>query len=83
MKDVVNVKIKFREPVRPFAPSVLAERTEEYFVLPDAAKHYPGRFMLYVVDVRKRSATSSRCHARGWHRAVANGSPEVARAITA
>ena len=53
MKDIVNVKIKFREPFRPFAPSVLAERTEDYFVLSDAVKHYPGRFMLYVVDVRE------------------------------
>jgi carbamoyltransferase len=53
MKDIVNVKIKFREPFRPFAPSVLAERTEEYFVLPEAVRHYPGRFMLYVVDVRE------------------------------
>lgn len=52
MKDIVNVKIKFREPFRPFAPSVLAEKTEDYFVLPDAKKHYPARFMLYVVDVR-------------------------------
>ena len=25
MKDVVNTKIKFREPFRPFAPSILAE----------------------------------------------------------
>lgn len=53
MRDIVNVKIKFREPFRPFAPSVLAERAEEYFVLPQAAKHYPARFMLYVVDVRE------------------------------
>jgi carbamoyltransferase len=52
MKDIVNVKIKFREPFRPFAPSVLAERTEEYFVLPEAIRHYPSRFMLYVVEVR-------------------------------
>jgi carbamoyltransferase len=52
MKDIVNVKIKFREPFRPFAPSVLAERAEDYFTLPEAEKHYPGRFMLYVVDVR-------------------------------
>ena len=29
MKDIVNVKIKFREPFRPFAPSVLAECAEE------------------------------------------------------
>ncbi|MFQ5842715.1 MAG: carbamoyltransferase C-terminal domain-containing protein, partial [Thermodesulfobacteriota bacterium] len=54
MKDIVNVKIKFREPFRPFAPSVLAERAEEYFVLPEAARHYPARFMLYVVDVREK-----------------------------
>lgn len=53
MKDIVNVKIKFREPFRPFAPSVLAERAEEYFDLPDALKHYPARFMLYVVDVHE------------------------------
>jgi carbamoyltransferase len=53
MKDIVNVKIKFREPFRPFAPSVLADRAEEYFVLSEAAKHYPARFMLYVVDVRE------------------------------
>jgi carbamoyltransferase len=53
MKDIVNVKIKFREPFRPFAPSVLAERTEDYFMLPGAINHYPGRFMLYVVDVRE------------------------------
>jgi len=52
MKDIVNTKIKFREPFRPFAPSVLAERTSEFFDLPDAARHYPARFMLYVVDVK-------------------------------
>jgi len=52
MKEIVNVKIKFREPFRPFAPSVLAEAAERYFDLPDAPKHYPARFMLYVVDVK-------------------------------
>jgi carbamoyltransferase len=52
MKEIVNVKIKFREPFRPFAPSVLAEAAERYFELPDAPSHYPARFMLYVVDVK-------------------------------
>jgi len=52
MKDIVNAKIKFREPYRPFAPSVLAEDAEKYFELPDAAKHYPARYMLYVVPVK-------------------------------
>ena len=31
----------------------MAERVEEYFALPEASKHYPARFMLYVVDVRE------------------------------
>ncbi|MEN9558531.1 MAG: hypothetical protein RL141_900 [Candidatus Parcubacteria bacterium] len=52
MKDVVNTKIKFREPYRPFAPSVLAERAAEYFIFPEAASLEPARFMLYVVPVR-------------------------------
>ena len=52
MKDIVNTKIKFREPYRPFAPSVLAERAEDYFDLPDAAQHDPARFMLLVAPVR-------------------------------
>jgi carbamoyltransferase len=53
MKDLINVKIKFREPFRPFAPSVVSEKVEDYFSLPQAAKHYPARFMLYVVDVKE------------------------------
>ena len=67
MKDLVNVKIKFREPFRPFAPSVLEERAEEYFLLPEVAKHYPARFMLYVVDVRqdKRNIIPAITHVDG------------------
>jgi carbamoyltransferase len=53
MKDIVNTKIKFREPFRPFAPSVLSEKTEKFFALPEAPRHYPARFMLYVVDVKE------------------------------
>jgi carbamoyltransferase len=52
MKDIVNTKIKFREPYRPFAPSVLVERAGDFFELPDAARHYPARFMLYVTNVK-------------------------------
>jgi carbamoyltransferase len=52
MKDIVNSKIKFREPYRPFAPSVLAERAEDYFELPNATQQYPARYMLYVTPVK-------------------------------
>src|SRR5260370_33901611 len=51
MKDIINTKIKFREPYRPFAPSVLAECAEAYFDLPNAAQHYPARYILSVVPV--------------------------------
>jgi carbamoyltransferase len=53
MKDIVNAKIKFREPYRPFAPSVLAEYAETYFELPNATSHYPARYMLYVTPVKE------------------------------
>ncbi len=56
MKDIVNTKIKFREPYRPFAPSVVAEEAERFFDLPQAARHYPSRFMLYVVKVKPEQA---------------------------
>jgi carbamoyltransferase len=67
MKNIVNVKIKFREPFRPFAPSVLAEKAEDYFELAEAAKHFPARFMLYVVDVKenKREAIPAITHVDG------------------
>jgi carbamoyltransferase len=51
-KDLVNAKIKFREPFRPFAPVVLENRTSEYFDLPDPSLHYPARFMLLVAPIR-------------------------------
>jgi carbamoyltransferase len=51
MKTIVNAKIKFREPFRPFAPVVLEERTGQYFDLPQPERHYPARFMLLVAPI--------------------------------
>lgn len=67
MKDIVNTKIKFREPYRPFAPSVLVEHVEEFFDIPQPAKHYPARFMLYVVNVKpdKRQVIPAITHVDG------------------
>jgi carbamoyltransferase len=67
MKDIVNAKIKFREPYRPFAPSVLVEHSEEYFDLPQARCHHPARYMLYVVPVRgsQRSTLPAITHVDG------------------
>jgi carbamoyltransferase len=52
MKDIVNTKIKFREPYRPFAPSVLVERASEFFEIDEPEQRFPARFMLYVVKVK-------------------------------
>ena len=52
MKDIVNTKIKFREPYRPFAPSVLASEAERFFDLPESARQDAARFMLLVVPVK-------------------------------
>jgi carbamoyltransferase len=53
MQSVVNEKIKFREPFRPFAPSVPAELAQRYFDLPEA-RHRTSteEFMLAVHPVR-------------------------------
>ena len=53
MKDIVNARIKFREPFRPFAPVVLEERASEFYVdLDDPARHYPLRYMLMVYHTK-------------------------------
>jgi len=52
MKDIVNRKIKFREPFRPFAPSVLVDSADRFFEIENPESHYPARFMLYVVPVK-------------------------------
>jgi carbamoyltransferase len=65
MKDIVNVKIKFREPFRPFAPSVVAEKVGDYFALPEPARHFPARYMLYVVPVTQPQVLPAITHADG------------------
>lgn len=64
MKDIVNTKIKFREPFRPFAPSVLAESSHEFFAEPCSPSMMPTRFMLCVAPVReeKREAIPAVTH---------------------
>jgi carbamoyltransferase len=51
MKDIVNTKIKFREPFRPFAPVVPEEHAARFFDLQKASGQYPQRFMLMVSPV--------------------------------
>lgn len=52
MKSIMNTKIKFREGFRPFAPSVLVEKSDQYFELREESPHmmlvgkskYPEKF---------------------------------------
>jgi carbamoyltransferase len=48
MQKVMNVKIKFRESFRPFAPSLLEEETGRYFDF-----HHSSPYMLLVYDVKE------------------------------
>jgi carbamoyltransferase len=62
MKELLNRKIKRRESFRPFAPSVLAERTGEWFTI-----DYPDPFMLKVYPIRpeKRALIPAVTHVDG------------------
>jgi carbamoyltransferase len=48
MQSVMNLKIKYRESFRPFAPAVLAEDVSGYFILDK-----PSPYMLIVAPVRE------------------------------
>jgi carbamoyltransferase len=50
MQQVMNVKIKFRESFRPFAPAILREDVDEYF---EMRPNEDSPYMLMVAPVRK------------------------------
>jgi carbamoyltransferase len=62
MKDILNARIKHREPFRPFAPSILQERVGEYF-----DQTYPDPFMIKVYNVlpEKRAVIPAVTHVDG------------------
>jgi carbamoyltransferase len=47
MKDILNARIKHREPFRPFAPSILAEATGDWF-----EQDYTSPFMVLVYKTK-------------------------------
>jgi carbamoyltransferase len=49
MQSVMNLKIKFRESFRPFAPSILEEYVDEYF---EMRPREQSQYMLLVADVK-------------------------------
>jgi carbamoyltransferase len=48
MKATLNARIKFREPFRPFCPSIMAQAAGEYF-----ETNYPSPFMVQAYKIRQ------------------------------
>jgi len=67
MQTTMNLKIKYRESFRPFAPSCLEERVGDFFELDE-----PSPYMLLVAPVREKrrvsgeAAVRERESLRGW-----------------
>jgi carbamoyltransferase len=70
MQRELNLKIKFRESFRPFAPSALAERAGEFFDL-----DRPSPYMLLVAGVRNGTSPATGSGLRGLERLRAIGGP--------
>jgi len=83
MREIINTRIKFRERFRPFAPSVLEEALDDYFV-----GAVPDPFMLQVYPVRpdKRAVVPAITHVDGSGRLQTvsmRSNPRYYRLITA
>src|SRR5215467_86001 len=62
MKEILNRRIKHREIFRPFAPSILAERTAEWF---EQSPPSPFMTMAYSVKPEKRDKIPAQTHVDG------------------
>ncbi|HEY6244786.1 MAG TPA: carbamoyltransferase C-terminal domain-containing protein [Pyrinomonadaceae bacterium] len=62
MKDVLNQRIKKREPFRPFAPSILEDRVADYFEQTHPA---PTMLMVYQVKEERRKEIPAVTHMDG------------------
>lgn len=88
MKEIVNTKIKFREPYRPFAPSVAVEHAGRYFELAEPERQMAARFMLLVTPVKEsaRDAIPAVTHVDGSARlqtVFAESNPRYHRLLSA
>jgi carbamoyltransferase len=57
MQKILNIKIKFRESFRPFAPSIMEEKVSEYF---DFGHASPYMLLVYDVLENKRETISAK-----------------------
>lgn len=61
-KDIINMRVKFREPFRPFCPSIMEEYAHEYL-----ATSYKDRYMITACNVKteKRNVIPAVTHVDG------------------
>ncbi len=69
MRDTVNLKIKFREAFRPFAPAVIEEKAHEYFDLEHKTKTSMYKYMLATCQVKQAKLLEAITHVDGSGRA--------------
>ena len=62
MRDILNERIKKREPFRPFAPSILEERVGDYFEQTHPA---PTMLMVYQIKPERRADIPAVTHVDG------------------
>ena len=62
MKEILNERIKKREPFRPFAPSILADRVGDYFEQTHPA---PTMLMVYQIRPERRAEIPAVTHVDG------------------
>src|SRR6266550_4659624 len=62
MKDILNDRIKKREPFRPFAPSILLEHVADYFEQTHPA---PTMLMVYQIKPERRAEIPAVTHVDG------------------
>jgi carbamoyltransferase len=85
IREIINAKVKHREPFRPFCPSVMAERAKEWFDVQDAEAN---KYMLTTAQVRedKRRLIPAVVHEDGTariHEVHASENPQYHRLLEA
>jgi carbamoyltransferase len=83
MKDILNARIKQREPFRPFAPSMLEKAVDEYL---EGAQPDPFMVTVYPVRPHKKAEIPAVTHVDGTARlqsVTAEHAPHYARVISA
>lgn len=62
MRDIINLRIKFREKFRPFAPSILEEHVGEWFEIDE---HTPYMEKVFPIRTEKRALIPAVTHVDG------------------